>query len=116
MPYPAYDALSLPLENACHYAPPDGGKNALSGLRFALLAVGKRMSLRTAGWRHKCLIRPTMRSPCRWKTHVIMRRRMAAKMPYPAYDALSLPLANACHYAPPDGGINALSGQGCTLL
>jgi len=52
MPYPAYGSILLP----------DGGVNALSGLRFDFVA----------GWRHKCLIRPTVRFCC----------RMAAQMPY----------------------------------
>ncbi|ABV15502.1 hypothetical protein CKO_04446 [Citrobacter koseri ATCC BAA-895] len=44
-PYPAYGSILLP----------DGGVNALSGLRFDFVA----------GWRRKCLIRPTVRFCCR---------------------------------------------------
>ncbi len=83
---------------------PDGGINALSGLRVLHRFKQRRRAIhirrRTrgcAGWRHKCLIRPT--GPHRLNS-VGPRKRSAAGR----YTSDAVPAVV------PDGGINALSG------
>ncbi len=86
---------------------PDGGINALSGLRSFLRAppqdrqAQRRRAVRlhtcdSAGWRHKCLIRPTI--PHTGSHPVGPRKRSAAGR------SGSIPAVV------PDGGIHALSG------
>ncbi len=91
---------------------PDGGINALSGLRAPRRFKQRRPAQaqrrrvihirhRTrgcAGWRHKCLIRPT--SPFAGSNSVGPRKRSAAGR----YTSDTVPAVV------PDGGINALSG------